>query len=83
MLGDEKIDQVDSFIYLGSNICKESGYSKDVKSKIAMAQGVFLQLKFFRKNRNISMRTKIRTLEATVMTVYEYGSEAWALIKSG
>ena len=30
-------------------------------------------------NRKISLRTKIRTLEATVMTVVKYGSEAWVL----
>jgi len=30
------------------------------------------------KNRKISLRTKIRILEATVMTVVKYGAEAWA-----
>ena len=39
--GHEKIDQADSFIYLGSIISKDGGSSEDVKSKIAKAQGVF------------------------------------------
>jgi hypothetical protein len=32
---------VDSFTYLGSIISKDSRYSKHVKSRIAMTQGVF------------------------------------------
>ena len=45
MLGNEKIDQVSSFTYLGSIISKEGGSSEHVKSRIAKAQGVFSQLK--------------------------------------
>jgi hypothetical protein len=36
-LGNEKIDQVDSFTYLGSIISKDGGSSEDVKSRIAKA----------------------------------------------
>jgi hypothetical protein len=36
-LGNERIDQVDSFIYLGSIISKNGGSSEDVKSRIAKA----------------------------------------------
>ena len=34
-LGNEKIDQVGSFTYLGSIISKEGGSSEDVKSRMA------------------------------------------------
>ena len=67
-LGNKKIDQVGSFSYLCSIISKDGGSSKDVKSRIAKAQGVFSQLKKVWKNRKISLHTKIRILEATVMT---------------
>ena len=40
-LGNEKIDQVGSFTYLGSIISKDSGSSEDVTSRTAKAQGVF------------------------------------------
>jgi hypothetical protein len=81
-LGNEKIDQVDSFTYLGSIISKDGWSGEDVKSRIAKAQGVFSQLKKVWKNRKINLETKIRILEATVMTVVKYGSEAWALQKT-
>jgi len=81
MLGNEKIDQVGSFTYLGSIISKDGGSSEDVKSRIAKAQGVFSQLKKVWKNVKISLQTKIGTLEGTVMTVVKYGSEACVLQK--
>jgi len=37
-LGNEKIDQVHSFTYLGN---KDGGSSEDVKCRIAKAQGCF------------------------------------------
>ena len=40
-LGNENIDQVDSFTYLGSIISEDGGYFEDVKSRIAKAEGVF------------------------------------------
>ena len=44
-LGNEKIDQVGSFTYLGSIISKDGGSSEDVKSRIAKAHGVFFTVK--------------------------------------
>ena len=82
-LGNEKIDQVGSFTYLGSIISKDGGSSEDVKSRIPKAQGFFFsQLKKVLKNRRIILQTKIKILEAIVMTVVKYGSEAWALRKA-
>ena len=44
-LGNEKIDQVGSFTYLGSIISNDGGSNEDVKSRIAKAQGVFFAVK--------------------------------------
>ena len=76
-LGNEKNDY---FSCLGSNINKDDGRSEDVKSTSRDRHGedVFSQLKKLWKNRTISLRTKIIILEATVMTMITYGSEAWA-----
>ena len=43
---------------------------------------LFSQLKKVWKNRKISLQTKIGILEATVMTVVKYDSEAWTLRKA-
>ena len=75
-LGNEKIDQMDSFTYLGCIFSKDSGSNEDVKSRIAKVQGVFSKLKKVWENRKISLQTKIRILEVTVMRVVKYGSGA-------
>ena len=48
-LGNEKIDQVGSFTYLGSIISKDSGSCEYDKSRIPKAQGVFSHLKKIRR----------------------------------
>ena len=47
MVGDEKIDRVDSFTYLSGMIRKDGECSENVKSEIVKARGVFSQLKKF------------------------------------
>ena len=46
--------------------------------RIAKPQDVFSQLKKVWNNRKPSLQTKIRILEATMMTAVKNGSEAWA-----
>jgi len=65
---------MDSVTYRGSIIIKDGWSSKLVKSRIAKDQGVFSQLKKDGKNRQILL-TRIRILEATVLTVVKYGSK--------
>ena len=48
-LGNEKINQVGSFSYLGSIISKDGGSSEDVKSRIA---------KFFAKKKKFRRRVR-------------------------
>ena len=43
-LGNEKIDQVDSFNYLDSIVSKDGGSNEDAKSGITKAKGLFSQL---------------------------------------
>ena len=53
MLGNEKIDQDDSFTYLGSIIRKDGGCSEDVKSRIAKARVVFTVEIYWRMGRQV------------------------------
>ena len=41
MLGNEKLDQVESLTYLGSIISEDGECSEDFKSRIAKDHGVF------------------------------------------
>ena len=44
LLGSEKIDQLYSFIYLGSIICKDDECNKEVQSRISKVQVMFSQM---------------------------------------
>ena len=56
---------------------------EDVTSRISKARGLFLQLKKkVWKNWKISVGSKIRLLEPTVMRVIKYGPEGWGFEKT-
>ena len=77
-----KIDQVDSLTYLDSNTSKDGGCNEDAKSRIAKVKGVFFVIEKVWKKRKISLRTNIIILEAKLMTLIKYDSEAWVIRKN-
>jgi hypothetical protein len=42
--GDESIEDVESFVYLGSKVTKDGGTTQDVAQRIQKANGAFVQL---------------------------------------
>jgi len=64
-LGNEKIDQLDSFTYLGRIVSKDGGCREDFKSRKRQGLGCFSQLKKVWKSKMISLGTKIIVLEAS------------------
>ena len=62
-------------------LVKTVGAVKMLKVEYPRHRFFFSQLKKNWKNRKISLHTKIKILEGTVMKVVKYGSEAWALRK--
>ena len=53
-----------------------------MKSSIAKALGISSQSKNIWKNGKISLRTTIKILEATVVTVVKHDAVTWALRKA-
>jgi hypothetical protein len=54
-----EIEEVGSFVYLGSLVSDNGGTVEDVASRIKKENGVFVQLYPVWRNRNISKRVKI------------------------
>lgn len=82
VLWDDTVEQVESFVYLGSVVTMEGGTAEDVKSRIKKANGVFVQLYPVWKNRNLSRNTKLRLFNSNVKSVLLYGSETWKVTES-
>ena len=78
VVNTEKLEEVDSFIYLGSVIDRKGGTEADIKSRIGKARTAFLALNKIWKDRKLSMRTKLRLFNSNVKSVLLYGSETWA-----
>ena len=76
-----KLEQVDSFVYLGSRISNSADNTSDVRSRLGMGMGVMIKLSKLWKNKSISNNTKIRLVKALVWSVTTYGCEAWTLKK--
>ena len=66
MLGDENIEDVESFVYLGSKVTKDGGTAQDVVQRIQKANGAFIQLYPVWRNNKISIRTKLRNFRGNV-----------------
>ena len=78
MLGDEKIEEVDNFVYLGSVIDTSCKSSKEIRKRLAMAQTTVQNMLNIWKSRGVSTKLKLRMLHATVFAVATYGCESVA-----
>lgn len=76
------MEQVDSFVYLGSMVGKDGGAEEDVKNRIRKANGAFVQLYPVWRNKNISRRTELRLFNSNVKSVLLYSCETWKVTKA-
>lgn len=78
----EKIEEVESFMFLGSRIDKDASCEGDIRLKIAKARTAMLDLTKIWKDRDISRQTKIRIAKAMVFPIAMYGCESWTMRQS-
>lgn len=76
-IGDTNLEEVDEFVYLGSTITKDGGAVEDVKRRINIARGSFIQHREVWRSNVLSNKTKIRLFKSNILTVLLYGCETW------
>ena len=76
-LENTEIEEIESFVYLGSVVSKNGGTEEDVTSRIKKATGVFVQLNPVWRNHNTSKSVKIRLFNANGKSVLLYACETW------
>ncbi|CAH8461116.1 unnamed protein product [Schistosoma haematobium] len=74
-LDGETLEDVESFIYLGSIIDEQGGSDADVKARIGKARVAFLQLKNIWNSKQLSTNIKVRIFNTNVKAVLLYGAE--------
>ena len=74
------IENVDNFVYLGSNVASNASLDKEINSRIGKASGTFARLTArVWDNQKLSIRTKANVYRSCVCSTLLYGSETWTL----
>ena len=75
----ETIETVTDFIFLGSKITADGGYSHETKRHLLLGRKTMTNLL---KSRDITLPTKIYIVKAIVFLVVMYGCESWTIKKA-
>ena len=78
-IGQEKIDTVDDFTYLGSSINNQGEMTKEINCRIGKASAAFNQLNKIWLSKKFSLKTKLRFYNTNVLSTLLYGCESWSL----
>ena len=78
-IGDEPLEEVDSFTYLGSIVNKQAGSEEDIVNRLKKARQSFGMLSKIWKSNKLSRMTKLKIFNSNVKSVLLYGSESWSL----
>nr|XP_043069933.1 uncharacterized protein LOC122322283 [Drosophila bipectinata] len=76
-IGDNTIDFVDSFTYLGTIITSNGGVESDVENRLRKARSAFGRLHRVWRNQQTNRKTKLRIFNSCVKSILLYGSETW------
>jgi len=77
-INGNKIDQVKSFKYLGTEITSDGRCSKEIQIRIARTKNAFTKVKEL-LSKGLQIETKRRIVSSIVWSVFLYGSETWAI----
>ena len=81
-IGEKVIDQVDEMKYLGVIISSDGRMEKEVEARIGSATRVIGGMnKTVLKRKELSRSTKLKVVNATMITTLLYGCETWCLSK--
>ena len=80
-LEGESLEWVESFQYLGSNIDKTAGSSKEILRRIAIGKDEMRKMSRILKSKELSRKTKVTIIKTRVWSKMCYGCEAWTMTR--
>ena len=78
----ETMETVTDFIFLGSKITADGDCSHEIKRRLLLGRKAMANVDSIIKSRDITLRTKVHLVKATVFPVVMYGCESWDYKKS-
>ena len=79
---EEPVETVSDFIFMGSKINEDGGYSHEIKRHLLLGRKVMINLDSILKSRDITLPTKVHLVKAMVFPVVMYGCESWTVKKA-
>ena len=80
-IGEEKVEAVADFIFLGSKITVDSDCSLKIKRGLLLGKKAMTNLDSILKSRDITLPAKFHIVKAVVFPVVMYGCESWTIKK--
>ena len=80
-LENKRIENVNSYTYLGQEISMESSKEQEIKRRISLTWQAFGKASSIFKNRKIPIVLKRRVYDQCVLPTLTYGAETWNLTK--
>ena len=77
----EQIEQVASYMYLGSLITEDGRSEKEIK-RIMIARSTFTNMRTLLSCRGINLKTRLRAIKCYIWPALFYGAETWTTTKS-
>ena len=77
VIGDEQIEQVNEFVYLGSKFTRDGKYESDIERRVNAGNMVNGALHSFMNSRKVSNKARLAVHEGVLVPTLMYGSESW------
>ena len=81
-IGEETVETVADFIFLGSQITADGDCSHEIKRHLLLGRKVMTKLDSMLKSRDITLPTKVHLVKAIVFLVVMYRCESWTIKKA-
>ena len=78
----ETLEAVADFIFLGSKITADGGYSHEIKRRLLLGRKVMTNLDSILQSRDIKKTRQVCLVKAMVFPVDMYGCESWTVKKA-
>ena len=81
-VGEEIIEAVNSFVFLGAKVEKDGGCAAEIGRRIVLGKTAMSGLTKIMRDKDVSKTTKIRMISSSVFPVVLYGCECWTVRKA-
>lgn len=78
-MGDETLENVSSFKYLGATLTTDGRSTQEIKIRLGLATSAVTKLHRIWKSKDINFPTKMKLYNSLVLSIFLYGCESWTM----